>query len=516
MRLLTKLSILIFFIFLIIQGTSAQDMEKSHSLSLEDCILRALKHNLNVKIEVLNPQLSDISVSRSREKFLPELSISFTKRNTNSASYSWLDASDQVETRYQNYSAEVSQFLPIGGSLSVSLNSDETDTNMNFQTINPRFGSTLRLNLSQPLLKNFGLKINRKEIIIAQNNREMSKHRFKTVLLETIYNVEDAYWNLVFNIENLKVKQQSLELAIELLEKNRRSVEIGKLAPIEIKSAEAEVATREADILQAQALVGNSEDYLKLIINLNAGSQEVDQGIIPTDTPVIEKKEITVEQAIQTAFQYRPDLQEKKIDIENKTIEVKYAKNQLLPDLNLQASLWSPGISGTQILYKNDNPLTGEVVGTIPGNASDAVEDAFNFPYENWSVALNLKVPLNTIFSRAQLAQARVTLEQSQLKLREKEQQILLDIKNAVRAVQTNYKRVQAYRIARELTQKKLDAEGEKLRVGRSTNYNLLLQQRDFSTARSNELRAVIDYNLSLAYLDKALGIGLREKNITF
>jgi outer membrane protein TolC len=491
-----------------------QQDEKNLSMSLRDCIIFSLENNLNLQIELLNPEISKLSVTRAKERFLPEFSFSFNKRKTENASYSWLEAENQVKTEYQAFSGQISQFFHTGGRLTVSLQSDENDTNQSFQTINPRYGSTLRFILNQPLLKNFGINTNKKDIIIARNNLNISKNRFKTTLMDTIYSVEEAYWNLVYSIENLEVKQQSLKLAIELLAKNRRSVEIGKLAPIEIKSAEAEVATRQADILQAEAMVKNAEDRLKFILNIESGENNINVKIIPTDKPQLEKKTMEILHAIELALENRPDLEERKIDFKNKEVEVRYSKNQLLPDLSLQASYWSPGISGDQLVYENDNPLTGVVVDTLDGNSSDATRDAFKFLYPNWSIALNLTIPLSSMTTRSQVALAKLNLRQSELQLFNKEQQILLDIKNALRAVQTNYLRVQAYRSARELTEKKLEAEEEKLKVGKSTNYNVFLFQRDLASAQSNELNSIIAYNLSLAYQDKVLGITLAQKNI--
>jgi outer membrane protein TolC len=192
-----------------------------------------------------------------------------------------------------------------------------------------------------------------------------------------------------------------------------------------------------------------------------------------------------------------------------------YAKNQLLPSLDLTASYSSPGISGDRILYLNDNPLTGVVIGTVPGAVSDAFKDALGFKYKNWLVGLSLDIPLNNIFSKASYAQAKLSLEQGMLRLKNQEQVIFLEIRNGVRNVETNYKRVQSYRVARELAEKKLQAEEEKLRVGLSTNFVVLTYQRDLSTARSNELRAIVDYTISVAGLEKAMGTSLKNKNIS-
>ena len=154
-------------------------------------------------------------------------------------------------------------------------------------------------------------------------------------------------------------------------------------------------------------------------------------------------------------------------------------------------------------------------MGTIPGSPSDALKDAFNFKYKNWSVGLTLTIPGKNIFSRAAYAQAKVNMNQALLRIKNQEQQLYLEIKNAVRAVQTNYKRAQSYRVARELEEKKLEAEEEKFKVGLTINYFVLQYQRDLAAAQTAELKAIIDYNLSLASLNRALGLNLETKNIT-
>jgi len=513
-RTIALLTILIFCTVTLVQ---TQEKEKTISLSLEDCIAKAMENNLGVAVEVLRPELADISVSFAKEKFMPTLSLGYEANSRNSASYSWLESADQTITDSSGYEANFTQNIPAGGNFSIILSGSRFDTNQRLQSINPRYSTQLRFNFNQPLLKNFGFKTSRREIIIAQNNREISEIDFKGSLQNTVYSVEEAYWNLVHSIENLTVQRQSLKLAQDFLERNRRSVEIGTMAPIEILSAQSEVATRQADILDAEASVKNNEDTLKTIINLAAEiGEEADLlKIIPTDKPAYEKKEVTFNEALLTAMNNRPDLQSMRIDLKTSEINLGYAKNQLLPDLSLNASYWSPGVSGTQILFDPLNPF-GDPIGELPGGASAALKDTFGFKYKNWTIGLTLTIPFNTFFSRANYAQARVNLEQAELQLKNQEQQIFLEIKNAVRAVQTNYQRVQSRTVARELAQRKLEAEEERLKVGLSTNYIVLQFQRDLATQQTLELRAVIDYNLSLARLDRSLGITLKEKNIKF
>jgi outer membrane protein TolC len=493
-------------------GLWGQQTEKQ--LSLDDCIVGALKNNLGLAVEVFNPQLADISVTQAKEKFVPNLYFGLNKQETNQPSFSWIEARDQVEVQTSDYYGQLTQEIPTGGRFQMTLYSYQTETTARFQTINPRFGSQLRFDLTQPLLKDFGFKVSQREIIIANNNTAISEIQLKQTLLDTIYNVEEAYWNYVGSIEYQKVMQQSLELAQDLLVKNTKEVEVGMLAPIEVLTARSEVARREADILQAESMIKSTQDRLKTILNLSSRADIDLMKIVPMDKPTYEEREVSLEEALSMGLQLRPDLQTIRTDMKNKDLDLSFAKNQLLPELNLEASFWSPGLSGTQLLYEDDNPLTGNIIGTVPGNSSDALRDALKFKYKNWTVGLTLSVPITSIVTRAQYAQARVNLEQAQVNLQNQEQQAFLEIRNAVRDVQTNFKQVQAYKLARELAQEKLEAEQKKLKVGLATNYEVLLHQRDLADAQSSELRSIINYNLALAALDRALGATLEKKNI--
>jgi outer membrane protein TolC len=507
----------ILLIFGLATLATAQESEKTLQLSLQDCIVKAMKNNLGVAIEVLTPEIRDLSVRAANEKFLPSLSLGYYTTNQEQASYSFLEAADVLKSAQSQYSIDITQQIPFGGNFNLSMSNNKVDTTRTGTTINPSYRSTLRFDFTQPLLKNFGYKLSRREIIIAQNNLNISEKDLQRSLQDTIYSVEEAYWNLLASIEALKVSQQSLQLARDFLDRQKKAVEVGTEAPIEILTAQSEVASREADILAAEALVKNNEDSLKLITNLVAEDPDAElYRIIPQEMPEFEKKEISLDEAFVTALQNRPDLEATRIGIKNSELDLSFAKNQQLPTLNLNASYWSPGVSGTQILYERtpENPL-GVKVGEIPGGISQAFDDVFGFKYKNWSISLSLDVPLNTVISRANLAQARVDLEQAKLRLEKQRQDVYLEIKQTVRAVETNYRRVEAYKVARELQEQKLRAEEEKFKVGLTTPYLVLQYQRDLANSQNQELRAIVDYNLSLANLERALGISLKEKNIS-
>ena len=512
-----KHTILIFTTLILFMATSspAQQEETTLSLTLEDCIVKALRQNLGLAIEVLNPDVAELRVSQAKEIFYPTLTFGYNTRETIQASYSFLEAGGDVETSRAGFIAEISQLLPIGGSFSIALDGYSTETNQRFQSVNPRYGATLRFDLSQPLLRNFGTKITKREIMVARNNLDISETQLERSLQQTLYDVEGAYWALKGLIENLKVRQLSLQLAEELLEKNRRSVEVGTLAPIEILSSQSAVASRKADIIQAESQIRDAEDSLRILLNLSAEGIEDDARIIPIDTPDFEKREISFEDAFRTALEKRPDLNGTRINLKNREIDVKNAKNQLLPGLNLSASYWSPGISGTEKIFDPGDPF-GDPISEVEHPRSDAVSDALNFVYDNWSVTLTLDIPLNNILSKANYAQTKVNMEQSLLSLKDQEQQIFLEVKSAVRAVQTNYERVQAYEVARQLAEETLIAEEEKFKVGISTPYFVLQYQTELTTAQTNLLIAKYDYVLSLASLERSLGTSLEKRNIKY
>jgi len=484
------------------------------AMTLQECVETALKNNPGLSAEVLGPEAAAAATGLAREIFLPKLSFTLGTQTSNQASFSWLDATDQVTSDFADYQGELRQRLPTGATLSAALYSYRSETNRSFQTINPRFGSTLTFDFAQPLLRNFGFKMARREIIVAGYDEEISGNRLRQALVDMVFEVEEAYWNLVYSLEALEVQRDSLRLAKELLAKNEKELEVGVIPPIDILSARAEVASREADIIQARALVKNGQDTLRTLLYLKGENGGAPPVLVPADRPRTEASTIGLEDARAAALARRPELSSSRVDIRAKALDLTYARNQTLPDLSFRASYWSPGVSGTQLIYQDDDPLTGIIVGTIPGGPSSAFKDAFRFRYKNWFVGLTLDLGLESVVSRARIAEARIASDQAALRHKDLEAQAMLEVEIAVRAVETDYQRTQAYQLARELAGKKLAAEEKKLEAGLSTNYTVLQQQRDLALARMNETRARVDYNLSLARLERAMGMSLESRSV--
>lgn len=512
MKIRTIISLVVVF-FCVSNFTYSQDADVL-PMSLQDCIARALKDNLNLAIQVYNPEIADMDITQAKEYFMPNFDFAFGRRRTDYPSYWWLQGEDSVVSKYGDYTLGLTQQIPTGGNFIITFNNYRSETNELFQLINPRYGASLQFDFVQPLLRNGGLKMGRKEIIIAENNLEISQTQFESVVQDTVYTVVEAYWNLLYAIEDLKVKQQSLQLARDLLAKNKKEVEVGKLAPLEVLNAETVVAQREADILAAEVLIKRREDLLKYHLNMSDVQEVAPKSIVPLDRPDFVKKVISFDEAWQVAQTKRPDLRAQKKTIENNEFKMSVAKNKMLPGLDLSFSYWSPGISGDRILYLDDNPFLGIVIGKEEGSAGDAIADAFKFQHNNWNLALTLTLPLSNLTSKAEYVKSRMELEKSQLELEDNLKFAMLDVNDAVREVETHIKRVEAYRLARELAERRLEAEERKMDVGLTTNYFVLTYQEELANARSTEIKSMLDYILALARLDRAMGTSLESWNV--
>jgi outer membrane protein TolC len=498
---------------LLAAGLPARAQDGVLKLTLQDAVTRALQNNISLQVAVLGPESAALSLAQAKDIYLPTLSFSYSKRNSENAGYSFLDTGSSTVTKTDNVQGTVRQTTPWGGTLSLGLSDGMTDSTQIGNTINPRYSTSLSLSFSQPLLKGFGAKMTNMDIVIARNSLDSSKIQLEKTVEDTIYSVTQAYWMLVYSIENLKVQKTSLQLAKDLLAQNQRRVEIGQLAPLEVLSAQSRVATLEAQLLSSEASIKAYEDNLRLLLALTDEEERQFKSIEPTDKPDFTAHPVDLDESIATAMVKRSDLQVNRISIQTQELNRAYAKNQLLPGLNLTAGLSSPGISGTQITY-DGSPLNGIILSTTERGRSVAYSDTFGFKYPNWNIGLTLDVSLSNFLTKAGYGMARLNLKTAMLNLKNTEKTALNDVRTAVRLLQTTYKQVEAYKVARELAEKNLAAEEEKLRVGMSTNYLVLEYQSALGSARTAELQAIINYNVAQTGLERAIGTLLENKSI--
>jgi outer membrane protein TolC len=488
----------------ILAGIIWSEEQPALTLSLDNAIEQALKNNLDLQIAVTSPAIAQAAYNQSRAIFIPTFTLNSAKSKSTSPSYNSVVTGTEISTsKAFETSAGISQLLPIGGQLQVSLDATHVKSNSLLNRFNPYNNAQLTFSLSQPLLKGFGTFATRRAIILAGNNLKTSHFTLKQSIINLIYSVEEAYWNLVYAEQNLEVSRKSLDLARDLLKQNETQVRVGVSAPMDVLAAKAEVATRESSLLSVENAVKTAAENLRVILNAP------DENLLkPADKqPVFEPRQADFNAFLQLALENRPDIQQAKLDLKSKNVEVRYARNQLLPDLQLTARYSAAGLSGNQTLENGT---------VIESGMGDALRDVFKNLYNSNSVALQLSVPVLNSDARAGLTQAQLSLKQSLLQLKKAESTTYSEVKQATSDLEVNYKLVEANRIARELAEQKLAAEQKKLAVGLSTNYQVLQYQRDYANALNAELKSLIDYKLTLSRVDRVLGRTLETHSIEF
>jgi outer membrane protein TolC len=484
-------------------------------LSLMNAIEMALKENLDIKIESFNTSITENQIKEAKGFFDLQGFFYASYNKDISKPYSIISTGILDIDTANIVRGGIEQNIPTGGNYRVQFQNMRSASNSPFVLFNPRYIPVLSLQVTQSLLKGRGVEVSKKNIYIAQNNHKISRHQFALRVMEILSNVHQLYFNLIFTIEDLKVKQGSLKLAQDQLEITRTKVEVGTLAPIEIAQAEAAVARREAEIISAESAVKAAQDQLIKAISSKTDYDSWKIKIEPTEKLTFETKAYDLDNCLETAMKNRPELAQAELNINNKKLNVNFAKNQKLPQVDLTGSLSFDGLDGDKPIIEG-NIFTGEreVVGVIPGGLGGALEELFSLDYRDWTIGVNVTIPIQNKQFEGAYARSKVELEQEKNRYKNTMQNIILQVKDAVRAIETNKKMVNATKKARELAEKQLEAEQKKFAVGTSTNFQVLQMQEDLAAALTEEKRAIIDYNVSLFNLKRILGTLLDDMNI--
>lgn len=475
-------------------GGDAQSVSKDEPLilSLQDGIKLVLQNNLDIIVEQQNPAIMKSDITIQKANFDPTLTLNLSSDRNIASQGSVIPGTDNATV---NYNADLTQRLLSGGTYGLNFTNQRSYTNSTYFIVNPTYTTQLSLTVTQPLLKNFGFEANQAQIRIARNNYLISQEVFEARVMDMVLWTQQHYWDLVFARQNLRVQQQTLRSAQELLETNKAKAEQGLLASIEVLVAEAGVASQQENVITAEKAIKDAEDNLRQLINLPDHSMMEEFAILPVDEPVVEAKTFDAKMAVQMAIEKRPDVRRAKVTIITNEIHQRFTKNQLLPSLGFTGSI---GLNG------------------LGGNYPDALDQLSSTNFYRWSAGLQLTYPLDNRSARASFARSRAALEQSTFSLKSLEQGVIREVKEAVRRVQTDFKRIESNRKARVLAEKKLEAEKERFNVGLSTTKNVLDFQKDLAWAQGNELRAITDYNKSLANLEKVQGTSLDQHGIVF
>ena len=468
------------------------------NLSVDEAVEVALEQNLGIQIRRVDPQIQDFSIADARSFWTPNFSATLSRDNQTTPAASFLSGGEeQIVDKLFDNTLGFNQQLPWGGGgYTVNWDGSRRSTSNFFTSFDPILQSNMRLSFTQPLLRNFEIDTGRQRLMTATTLRDITDVSLRQTIVSTVRNVRNAYWDLVFAVSSLEVQRQSLELAEESLRNNRTRVEVGAMAPIDIVEAQSEVARNEEAVIVAEAQIDRAQDVLRTLILDPASPDFWNISIEPTDTPLLQAQQIDVDAAIRIALDRRTDLQQLERNIDNTDVNIRYYRNQRMPDVNLQVNYALTGLGGTRLIRGDGFP--GPVIGEEDRPFGSVLGDIFTNDFPTWSVGVSIGYPLGTSTADANLARSQLERSQADLRRRELELFITAEVRDVGRRVRMNLQRVEATRVARQLAERRLEAEQKKFGVGMSTSFFVFQSQRDLAQARNNELLAILDYIRSL------------------
>ncbi|MGC8763606.1 MAG: TolC family protein [Acidobacteriota bacterium] len=488
----------------------AQEEGPALRLTLDEALAKALEKNFDVRVERLVLDQAEAALKGAYGLYDPGLSLDLSTSVTRQPTSSILQAGAQANlylNRQERYGLGLSQFTPWGQTFSLSWDNTRQKTNSRYALLNPSYGTSAALTTTLPLLKGFGRTAASRTVLVARSDRRSADAQFAQRIRDTLVQVEQDYWNLVYAVKDLEVRRRALELAKTFQEETRRKVEVGVLAPIEQIAADAQVAAREQEIIASRQAVGDRMDILKLSLGISRGDPEWGQEILPTDEPALPALNEYEEGAlVEKALSLRPELKAGAERVEKARLNAAWARNQVLPQLDLTAGLTYNGISGRSL-----NPFTGEV---ISGGFSDAWKQITGLDYKSYFAGVSFKVPIGNRAARYQFRQLRLAQSAEEIAQEKLRLQVVADVRSSLRALEAARKRVEAARLTLRLQQEKLDAERKKYDNGLSTAFSVLSYQNDLSAAESALLKAEIDARLAAASLDRAVGVYLESRHV--
>ncbi len=472
------------------------------NLSLQDAINIALENNTDIQLQKKNVDISEGEIQTQKGVFDPILNIGSFYNDAKIPTTSTFIQSGEINEDIFNAETNLEGRLPTGTFYDV-LNFDltRTKTDSPIQDLSPSWFTSLSFTVGQDLLRNFGKSVNDAFVITAIRSSEISRKELERRISDVLLNVERSYWILVAAIENLELEQTALELAQDLQKRNEIQVEVGVLPPVAVTQAKSEVAAREVTVISAENTLRAAEDNLKNILAI-----DLSQAINPTEQPTTEVSVNDEAESLAEAYAERPEMEEAKLNIENRETLKKYYSNQRLPRLAVQGSVELQGLGG------DENPLResfGGVPEPIPpqfDRPNDTFRNLFEGNYPTWQILGVFSFPIFNRTARGDYVKASAELDRSVILLKQTKDNIALDVKNAVREIENSLRRIEAAKVAVALAEEVVNNEQERLNVGIGTTREVLEAQRDLIDAGTQEIRAVANYNIALAELEHAKG----------
>jgi outer membrane protein TolC len=429
-----------------------------------------------------------------------------------------VDRTNYLIQNYQNYSANYSQQFMPGTAVSFGFNSTRATVNSPTSLLNPVTFGSLNLSISQNIMQGWGLATNKRYIHIARNNQKVTDLQLKQQVITTVAAVLNLYWDLVAFNEDVRLKKQALDAATKLYEDNKKELAGGAIAAIEVTRAQAEIPTRRQDVLIAETNVLQQEIVLKNAISRHGIQDPLLESahIIPLDrTSVPQVEDVgSVRDLTAQAMEQRADLQQNRMNIQSQALVLLGDKSALKPSLQAFVSFTNHAQAGVA------NPLNVDYAYGAPdpyylGGYGTFLGQIFRRSFPDYSAGFSLTIPIRNRAAQADFATDMLQMRQQQLQMEKAENQVAVDVRNAVIGLQLAHTRYESAVAARQLAQETLDAERKKYEFGKSTNAAVIQAQRDVVTAESEEVQSMANYTHARIALDQALGVTLERNNIT-
>lgn len=551
-----RLSIAILMLVCVQSAALAQDTKQSLApesrigvnaakrmpMTMREAVTLALENNRDIAIERENVKLNEWDVKASRGFYDPTFNGSFGYQRVNTPITSIFGAGTTTAlTGVANFSQRVPN--KYGSLVQGTINNNRATTDNPFNDLNPQITTSLNVSFIQPLFRNKNVDLGRRTIKLAKKRLDISDSQFRQRAIEIISQVQRAYWDLVFARRDYEIKRGSLEVGLTQLEHNQRLVEAGTLAPADVISTRVDIERRKDELEIAMEVIQRAENGLKALMLQPANADLWEAVIEPTDRPEV-NLEVTMplKDAVANAFKHRPELEQFRLRGELNEIDVEYYKDQTKPQIDFTASYGTLGLAGSlrtgvnplvasnAILYGRINQLSG-LAGLPPisaGNGFGAVNPKYvgSYPQTVWNLlkntdntiifGINFNLPLRNTTAKAQLGRALQEGKQIDAQKQRTMQGIEIEVRNALQAVETAKRRVEAAKNSRVNAELQLASEQRKFDAGQSTNFFVLDRQNALSAAQGRELRALTDYNKAVAELQRAISTTLTINNISF
>ena len=544
-------------------------------LTLQDAVELALANNMDIVVARYNPWFADTDILKTESggtgRGTAGASFPFSTANIPFLSFDPLITGtvlfDQIAVPVNNpflagtgttgvgavsahtaeYNFAVSQGFSSGTTVNLAWDNTRSSSSA-LNLFNPAVQSSLYVTVSQQLLNGFGFFANRRNILISKNNRKIADLAFALQAITTVTNTINTYWELVYARQNVDVQQQAVTVAEKLYSDNKKQLEIGTMAPLDVTRAESELATDNQNLIVARTAQLQQEQNLKNAISKDPlAANFVNVQILPSDKPTPPEaiEAPSFEDALREAFVKRPDLQEQFYNLKNADIDARATRNALLPVATINGRYGSQGLSGNSaiagtpittagsaVVDSNGSPVTvlgagnvpveifvpnvtPTVAGTMKDGFGTAQSQIFHNTFPDYSVYLNLQIPLRNRSAQADNQRAILTARQQQAVMQQLKNAALLDVRNTYIALVQDRARVEAAGKARELQRQTFEAEQKKYQLGATTVYQVILTQRDFITAQGTELRALADLVEAKANYERAIGRTLEVNRVT-